>query len=79
MEGHVLHALAGGADEHWPSLDRPCPHCGLTGEPMVDWCGYAGRLRTLVAEMLACLRIPPGHLEGELERLDLTPPAGEAA
>ena len=79
MEGHVVHALAERADEDRPSLDSPCPHCGLTGEAMVDWCGYAGRLRALVAEMLAGLGGPPEHLEDELERLDLTPPAGEAA
>jgi hypothetical protein len=61
--------------QDWPSRDHPCPHCGLTGEPMVDWCGYAGRLEALVGELLACSRVPFGHLEDVLERLDVMPAA----
>ena len=64
----------GGADEDLPRA-RPCAHCGLTGEPMVDWCGYAAQLEALVGELLACFPAPPEHLEDVLDRLDLIPAA----
>jgi hypothetical protein len=77
MEPHGVRGQVEGEDR--PSRDVPCPHCGLTGEPMVDWCGYAAQLEGLVAELLACFPGPPLHLADVLERLDVRPAASRSA